>query len=654
MAKSNADKIRQESNLASFVHTKFKEAMVGKASKVKEWQVYMDAYNNEFFENKSKPDYKTDNVSNYIFGTIETIRPIMLDNNPSFEILAKKPEHALKSENIDFMLQCEYDRLSIKRKVRKELINTLVYGTSIYYIPYDADEKEIDVVPINIFNLYPDPLATGIDDAEYMIYADYVHENILKDMYPDKANMLNGSSINYSELVNNNDKNAVSINNQILVCEMWMHDWTSVDVEECNGKSKKKQKGIRQIVCAPELGIIFSDKMNIYEDKELPFVLHKCYDVPYKFWGDGEVKRLLSPQTQMNELTNAIIDNAKSVANTPWILDKNCGIPKGKITNRPGIILRKNPGTEISRPTPSSMPAYVQNIVQNFKYDIEQISGVYDSLKGNSEKGVYTAQGQLSLQEAGQARIRLKVKELEGALGRIGQMILSRAKQFWKEDKYVSMLGEDGVPIYSIISKEDLSYDYTITVQGSSTMLINKGGMFDLMIRLAQTTAEDGMPMVDRTAVMQYMPGHDAKAINKRMASTIEKNRQDQMNEQQHMQTHDETQKVMQDLSEQVKQLNNELMKLRQEYDKDNDEEQLEKIKEQAYTEGYNDAEGVTDLNTQLSEQNQQGLPDEIIQMIGQLDDKDMAQLLEKFPQLSEIVQQNISINKEQSGKIPT
>ena len=55
----------------------------------------------------------------------------------------------------------------------RELINTLVYGTSIFFIPWDSQAKNVKATPVNPFNLFPDPLATSIEDSEYMIYASY-------------------------------------------------------------------------------------------------------------------------------------------------------------------------------------------------------------------------------------------------------------------------------------------------------------------------------------------------------------------------------------------------------------------------------------------------------------------------------------------------
>lgn len=641
-----------ELRLSQFCYIKFKEAMIAKDSLVKEWDSYMDAYNGVYFENTSKPDYKTNSVSNYIFSTVETIRPIMLDNNPRFEVIAVTPKQEAyeKADAVDFMLGAEFDRLHIKKLVSKELINSLVMGTSIFYIPWDKSAKRAKVVPISIYNFFPDPLATSVGDMEYGIYADYVHVNKLKSMYPKHKDKLVGGNIDYSELVQGNGE-GTKIDNQVLVLEMWMHDWSTVDVEsDYDGNPKKMKKGIRVITCAPELGLILSDTMSPYKDDEMPFVVFKCYDIPNKFWGDGEAKRLLSPQTQMNELNNAIIDNAKSSANMPWIVDKNAGIPKGKITNRPGLIIRKNPGSEVRREQPPSMPAYLQNIIENFKYDIEQISGVHDSLKGNSEKGVYTAQGILSLQEAAQARVRIKTNDLEIALAEIGVKIYSRNKQFWTEDTWVNKLGEDRKPIYMQIKRDTFDEDFEIRIQAGSTSPTNKSAMFDLMIRMAQTPAEDALPMVDRQAVLQYMPGFDSKAILERMEQINQQGQEKQINEQEHVSEHKETQAILQQLADQVQALNKELAELQGEAEQTKDEAKLEEIREQAYNDGYEDSLSESELEAQSVEGNQEQVPEEILAMIGQLSDRELIQLLERYPQLEQMIEQELAGQPNESG----
>jgi hypothetical protein len=414
--------------------------------------------------------------------------------------------------------------------------------------------------------------------------------------------------------------------------------------------SKRKYPNGRVITACPELGIILSDKPNPFKDGRFPFILLKDYDVPFKFWGDGEVKRLLSPQQYMNELNNSIIDNAKSTANMPWIIDKNSGIGLGKLTNRPGLVIRKNPGTEVRREQAPSMPVYVSNKVMELKEDIEQISGVYDTLKGNSEKGVYTAQGILALQEAGQARIRMKVRNLEHALGEMASLWYKRMLQFWNGERWVRITKSNGAPEYAMVDKEAFEFDYDISIVAGSTMSINKGAMLDLMIRLAQTTGEDGLPVVDRESILQYIPQVDSEELMTRQKDReeklLEQQQQQMLGDEQHMKMHEQSDMVDQEMGNmvkevtaQVQELNKVVTEIQQSIDEEKDLKQRDEIESNAYNAGYEDASAeLTPDEEEGGEpvENENELPPDILNDLQDLSDEEFMELLEMHPELAE------------------
>lgn len=636
--------------------------MIHKAPYTKRWLQYMDAYKGDYFKNENLPDYKSNLVSNYIFSIIETIRPIMLDNDPKFQSMPRQPEGLPFSNDLQEALMYEWDREDMNKKMYRELINTLVYGTSIFFIPWDSQAKNVKATPVNPFNLFPDPLATSIEDSEYMIYASYKNVERLKRSFPNKAERLTGSAINYSELVNENDKNA-QINNQVLVLEVWTRDYQTEEHQNEDGVMKFKYPNGRVITLCPELGIVLSDKSNPYNDGEFPFRLMKDYDVPNKFWGEGEVAQLLSPQKYMNELNNSILDNAKATANMPWIIDKNSGIGYGKITARPGLVIRKNPGSEVRREQPPSMPMYVVNAVETYKDDIEMISGIHNSLRGDSATGVYTAQGILALQEAGQVRIRLKVKLLESSLGGIAQLWFSRMKQFWKEDRWLSITRADGSYDLKKFTSKSLKYDYDIKITAGSTMPVNRGAMLDLMIRLAQTPMPDGQNLVDREAVVEYLPEEIKSALLRRMGDKQQELAQlqqavEQLGQQLQQITQESTQndeqtfKVIDDITSTIEDLSKQILQLKEEYDTMEEErleqEKTDKIKKESYNKGFTDAENMNPTPEQSADSEglegvpnleEQGLPNDLLAGIEDMSDDELALLLESNPELADLIQ---------------
>ena len=684
----------KERKLVEWVYSKFKQAYVAKAPLMDKWKEYMSAYKGTYFQNKNLPDYKSNEISNHVFSTIETIRPIMTDNNPKFLAVPSTPAGMEFSADVQTALDYEWDREKMSLKLPAQLIPMLVYGNAIWFVQWDGKDGEygnISIKPVDPFNIFPDPLAESIDNSEFLVYATYRNANQIKQQFPEKASAIEGSRITMSELVAERDNNDTQDANQVLILEMWCRDWVTMD-ESVEGKKQLKYPKGRVITCLPELGILLSDKKNPYKDGKFPFVLMKNYDIPFEFWGVGEVEQIMSPQHYVNELTNQIIDNAKNTANMQWIIDKNSGIGQGKLTNRPGLVIRKTPGSEVRRDTPPAMPSYVRDQIEILKKDIQDISGVFDSLKGEQQGSVTAASAILALQEASQARIRLKIKLMEASLSELAQIVYSRMQQFWKLDRWVRVTDVEGNPSFREIGAQVLSNDYDLKVMAGSTMPVNRNAMLDLMIRLAQTNGEDGLPLVDRKAVLEFLPTGDKKAITDRFAeikAQQEQAQQQQLQQEQQMQMQQAQQQkgeLDQSVTEQVMSMLQQVVQASDLTSKQVDElimdkEQRDKkeyesqIEEKGYKRGLKDGkvqskeekeevtsnEETSDVNEEekkmleqqlLSENaqmeealNSQQIPDEVLEellALAQQDPEMFREIIQSYPQLAEMLQQDM------------
>ena len=681
----------KERKLVEWVYSKFKQAYVAKAPLMDKWKEYMSAYKGTYFQNKNLPDYKSNEISNHVFSTIETIRPIMTDNNPKFLAVPSTPQGMEFSADVQTALDYEWDREKMSLKLPAQLIPMLVYGNAVWFVQWDGKDGEygnISIKPVDPFNIFPDPLAESVDNSEFLVYATYRNANQIKQQFPEKASAIEGSRITMSELVAERDNNDTQDANQVLILEMWCRDWVTMD-ETVEGKKQLKYPKGRVITCLPELGILLSDKKNPYKDGKFPFVLMKNYDIPFEFWGVGEIEQIMSPQHYVNELTNQIIDNAKNTANMQWIIDKNSGIGQGKLTNRPGLVIRKTPGSEVRRDTPPAMPSYVREQIEVLKKDIQDISGVFDSLKGEQQGSVTAASAILALQEASQARIRLKIKLMEASLSELAQIVYSRMQQFWKLDRWVRVTDVEGNPSFREIGAQVLSNDYDLKVMAGSTMPVNRNAMLDLMIRLAQTNGEDGLPLVDRKAVLEFLPTGDKKAITDRFAelqAQQQQAQQQQLQQEQQMQMQQAQQQkgeLDQSVTEQVMSMLQQVVQASDLTSKQVDElimdkEQRDKkeyesqIEEKGYKRGLKDGkvqskeeatpnEETFDVNEEekkmLEEQllsenaqmeealNSQQIPDEVLEellALAQQDPEMFREILQNYPQLAEMLQQDM------------
>ena len=162
--------------------------MIAKEPYTSRWLEYLNAWDNSLYENASTPSYKTNHVSNFIYSTIESMRPILFDQNPSFEAIPVTADGVQYSNDITTILDWEWHRTNMQEICLSNSIYTFAIGTSVIMLKYTYSENKNDsvdgeVTPIKVspFNLFPDPLATSVEDAEYIIYADYMHENKLKN-----------------------------------------------------------------------------------------------------------------------------------------------------------------------------------------------------------------------------------------------------------------------------------------------------------------------------------------------------------------------------------------------------------------------------------------------------------------------------------------
>ena len=667
------EKEPKQSGIVDWTYAKFKDAMNNKAPLAKKWLEYLDAYNG--VKTGEQPDYKSDLNTNFIFSTLESILPIMADEEPCFEVLPRNEEGVKNADVINKCMEYEYEREGMRKKLIASLRTSLQLGTAVFFIPWDANagrDGEVRCIPINPFNFFPDPTATSIEEAEYVIYATYKHVNQLKKLFPDKALELQGGDIKHKELAGNFGQQAKT-DTQVLVLETWCRDYTYIDVEEIeDGKPVKKKKRAfpngRVITTAPELGILLSDKKNPYNDGKFPFVVLKDHDMPFEFWGKGEIEQILSPQLYINELSNQIIDNAKATANMPWIIDKNAGIGYGKLTNRPGLVIRKNPGSEVRRDAPPPMPGYVSQQIEQMKLDIETISGVHDVTQGRRPTGIQAGNAIMALQEAGQARIRIKIKLMEEALSEIARMWYARMKQFWIAERFVRIANEQGDFEFLKVTRKDFEFDYDIRIKSGSTMQRNKASMLDLYIRLAQTPAEDGLPMIDRESVLEYTPIPNKREVLKKFEAI--KNDQVQQQMQQTQQAYEEQKAMLEQqmaqIGEMVKQTQQSVQQLTGEVERINKEHEAIKLEERltdAKAVGFDNgvreiqakltkileeaekedntfemsgvAEGMTDeeaLGTNAE------LQDDLIEMLNTLPPDQLMSILQEYPELQELI----------------
>ena len=227
------DKHKQEEkddNIVTQVKGMYKRAYDAKSDLHTKWKKNYKAYTGELFD-KQVPDFRSNEVSNYVFSTIETIKPIMLTNNPKTQVIPKSGEFFEKARVVQCVLDSEWRRSSMFGRL--QLLNhlNLVYGTAIIGMFWNAGSKNglgnVENVLISPFNFFVEPSATELSNAEYCIYAVYKKVSEVCKVFPDKSKEIK------DEATSNVDDNLMSEkegtdfgSNNVLYIECYMRDYS--------------------------------------------------------------------------------------------------------------------------------------------------------------------------------------------------------------------------------------------------------------------------------------------------------------------------------------------------------------------------------------------------------------------------------------------
>ncbi len=524
------DQPKVEQSLAMSVLNAYKDAKRYRAQYDKNWERWYRLYSGQHWDGP-RPEWRSTPVVNFIFSTIETILPIMTDNNPQINIIPKNED----SQEMSAIMGAIMEKLWISNRMGLKLPETvksaLKYGTGIqkvWWNPKMADGLgDVCVSVVDPRHFYPSPGAKTIQDAAYVVFAANVPLDAVIRDFPDAKGKIEGG-IWDPELTVNKTITSQRVDSGVFLGPV--SNTLGTDTTEFKGNLQGKDGTMdRNKLCTliewwhrddsgqtwvtiMANGILLKHDKNPFNHNKFPFIKYIDYQVPSMFWGMGEIQQLEKLQENINQRRAQITDILRLTANPPFVADADSGVNPKAMTNRPAVIIYKNRGSEVRWLTPPQLPAALFELQDLDKKDFDAISGVLDVTQGRRPTGIEAASAISELQEAAQTRIRFKVRLMEESLVELGEQMLSLVQQFYDMPRtiriktgikggatFVQLNQEQVDPMTQEIQKlNDPSVgEYDVEIGVGSTLPKDKTARANQMIELFQ------MGVVDRRAVLE-------------------------------------------------------------------------------------------------------------------------------------------------------
>jgi hypothetical protein len=328
-------------------------------------------------------------------------------------------------------------------------------------------EGDIRVDVMSPLEIFPDPMATSMEEAKFWIRAKVRHISYFRDQYGDKGKAVKPE-------------------------EVWLHSaqqQARINTMNPRGGGGSGQEAFKN--CALELTyferpckkypkgrMIVAANGVLLKNEELPtgkinIVKFDCVKVGGKYYSESLVTHARPVLEQYNQVIRRRADWTNKLLAGKYIYPKGAELIRESLTDESGEAMQYTPvpnAPDGGKPTPLEVPNIPQYAYQEEdKLDniLAEIFGIGEVSRGTLPSASVPALGMQMLVEADDARIAPQIINHEDGSAKVGQLILDYVQQYYKTPRKMKFLGKNEYLIKTV-SGEMLEGDNDVScVRGS-------------------------------------------------------------------------------------------------------------------------------------------------------------------------------------------
>jgi len=500
-----------EENLISRVETFFNVANEAMRNTHRVWRESEELYHGKHWQQPGMPSNQNQITMDLIASAIDTMIPILASRPPKIDVLpASTSDEDTEVANV---MQQQLDDLwelrDMMNLIPEWLSDFLVYGNGIMKVHFgDDDLPDCDIV--DPFSFYVNPMATRMEDAQWVIYAAPALITDIKKKYPNGKYVEAQGNLNLYEAMKphtdfdgktsipnpdgsvtryeNKQRAMEELEERALLIECW---WRDGETEYEDGDGVKKVPGVRMTTIAN--GVLLHDgptpypflNKDNYIQNPFPFIVAKNGGTAHTFWGRPEPKRLKTINLSMDKIASQVMDNINLMANPMWVVDETAGV-KNQIVNRPGGIITKTGPGQVEMKQPASIPNYVFNFFQLMETMFEIVSGVNKATQGREAPNVTSGVQAEVYRRSATTKIDFKSRTIDSAVQQLGAMWLAFIQNLGENEHQVTVPNELGEQQYTYTGLELQGKPMRVRAKAGSMMPDNKAFIEEKILQLVQ------------------------------------------------------------------------------------------------------------------------------------------------------------------------
>jgi hypothetical protein len=486
-----------------------------------------------------RPKYKVDAVMNFLSTILERKAALLTDSRPAISVVSRKtkPTDDPLCEILQKTIEGILDEKNFEQRLTEFVMLEQMFGFALFNTTWDRNldygNGDVDIVVIDPRCFIFDPFVTrswNLQFGEYCCLETVKPTQLLQDMNGKRADDIKSDfgsgdvkqdSLLYKlhqlfKFDKTDGATKTSVIKRSIVRDWWIKDRVTKD------KGSLMFPTWRHLIVAG--GTIIEDGTNPYIDGNHPFDgMEWGFNVDSAY-GRNEVDILESPQIMFNKVMATILENAILMGNGIWKGDRDALSDEDwkRLTNEPGSHVKTRPGKQLTRETPPALPNYMMATLTMLMQGIEKLSGITEVTEGRKPGQVTSGVAIESLAVMAQTTIRLKARQIENVIQRVGQKLIPRIFAYYTTDRVFNQIGMDGKVKTYLFEREKIRnaiqkggmkvfQDYIFKVVPTSSLAMTKwqkGMMATQLFQLGLIDAEaalDALEYTNREEIMERM-----------------------------------------------------------------------------------------------------------------------------------------------------